>query len=1301
MKTITKTLFFAMVLLMSVSLVAQKSFLNNTGNTPPDKQELIQQLHGPTFFVPTSPIAGKAVGDDCNTPLVITIDDANDLPYSGISSTTVGSGNNYSNTCLNDFDGGSDFIYQIDLATDMTLNFKLDPSGTAYTGFALNEQCFDDPTATCLGVSTDTYGTGEAHGFAIALEAGTYYVMVDSWPDGVKTSEIPEFYLTITEATPVPNDDCANAIEIGEVNNLYFSTEEATESTWPGGYIDIFYNYTATFTGDVVVSLCDTYFDTELRIYDDCNGNLIDSNDDAGCGFEETGSLITMSVVQGENYIIMVTGYLGEDTGYGFLNIYEDNSGCDLTLTPGITDENEPCPTNVNGSCDLATTVAGGDTIFGNTWADDGARDTDWFEITIADVSNIKLAVIGEEPLVFGMVAQVEQGVAGCDNLLDYFVGFKQIPACIEDSIEFGYLPAGTYYFMVTSQSYYNYACPGFDYQAAFTVDANATGTISGTVNDGTKAGVENVVVTADVYSTTTAADGTYSMDVPPGDYDVYFDGMGVGFGSKMVSGQTVTEGNTTTVDATLSDAAPVLTAASAVDYSWAKLSWTFDKNANGTDVVMGGVEVNNTYTPGATEDINFTLTIYAPFPDDPDDVEYFEITLPDVFTINTASDFPDDNYNSSVTADIIGQTVSWETNYDYLWYQSFITYDFTINVSTTAGPGGASGPQICDYLLSGDGYTGYPDYFDGLVTIFEEGGSYVPTYNVYRKLDDNTGNVFIPLVKDILDTELYDVLNYNGSIIGGNWCYFVTTTMEDGTESAPSNEVCVEVKEPCGDAIDYGSPGDAAQTATLDYTDQIVWFTFTTPGGDIQISTCGSDFDTQFALYSSCDDVPIYPDMVPDGAVETATEGCNDIGQATLALCSLEGGTYYLAVYGENDATGEIELEITKDFQCLTIYNGWGGFSTFIEPSPNDSIQVVLADMEEEMEIAIRQNPYGIWWVPENINTIGKITPVIGYKSKMNGTETTIVTGTEIANKTVNIPKGASYLPVRVPYPTDISELETQLGAELLILYNIYNPAEVLWPDGSLSTLPQLLPDYAYQINVYNATSFTYPSSKTANLNTYTIPEHTFYKGANVAWNEVVNTGNPHFISIKPDAMSEIMAGDMIGVFNSEGTCVGFVEVDNTTETNLLNAFGDDAYTVDLMDGLEEGEMMNFKLFRPSTEQEYALEVTWNTAMPSNDGLFAVNGLSMISNLKVGPTDISESEFANVSIYPNPTSGVISINGINGDANVSVTNAQGQLIYNATLINNRLDMSNQPKGIYFIRISNNDETMIQKVILK
>lgn len=1295
MKTFTKIGLLAMVMLLPTFIIAQESLDNFTGKTAPDKQVFIQQLHGITQDVPVA-IAGEGkpvgVGFDCSDPILI---EDTDLPYS-VSQTTEFSGNNYDNTCLNDFDGGNDLIYQFILAEDTTLTFELDPKGTPYSGFALNEQCFDDPTVTCLAVSTDTYGTGEAHGFAVALEAGTYYIMVDSWPTS-KTTFIPDFNLNIDFTVPVPNDECANAIEVNEVLGLFFNTEEATGSGAATGGSNIWYKYTATVTGDVVVSTCGSLFDTQLAIWDACGGIDFLFNDD-NCGYNGTQSSVTITgVTAGDEYWIEIGGYYGA-TGIGYLDIYLDESGCDLVCPTNGMPEGEICGEDINGGCNMGTpaftSVSDGDTVCGSTWAVDYERDTDWFEIEITEVSNIKLSVIGEDDMIFGMIAQIEMGGEGCENMYNYFAGYNTTPACIEDSIEFACLPVGTYYFMVASNTFLGQPC--FDYQAAFTVDANPYGTISGTVDDGAKAGIEGVTVTADVYSTTTAADGTYSILVPPGTYNVTANGFDVGYSTLVKTGEVVTEGNTTPVDFTLNNEAPTLSGVAG--FSYGNLTWTSASakgGTKGTDIVMGSVETNTLYTPGATEDISFTLTFYTPNPNDPTDpdwIQYFEITLPDEFTINSATDFPDNSTNSTVTADITGQTVSWTTNGNYMWHQLFVNHEFTINVTSDAL---ASGPQVCDYLLSGDGYTGDPGYFDGLVTIYEEGGAYVPTYNVYRVLDDGTGNVFIPLVSDILDMELYDVIH------AGNWCYFVTQNLEDGTESARSNIVCLEILDPCSDAVNYGAPGDDPQTATLEYEEQVLWYSFTTLGGDVQFSTCGSDFNTGLALYTSCVDMPEYPDMVPTGASEVYTDGCDDAGQAAGAICGLEAGTYYVAVYGEDGETGTVELDINNDVQCLTILDNWSGWSLYVEPAGNDSIQNVLAEMAEEMIITIRQDPYGIWWVPENINTLGTVTPELGYKAKMDGEESTIVYGTEIADKTVTIPAGASYLPVRVAHPTDTDELAAQLGSDLLIVYNINNAAELYWPDGGLDLLPELLPDFAYQINVYNEVDFTYPTAKSNQplAGSYTPAP---YKGENVAWNEVINTGNPHFISIQKAATDEIMIGDLIGVFNGDGLCVGVTEVVSLDENLLVNAFGDDIYTLDVVDGLEEGELMTFKLYRPSLDEEYAVEVSWNAAMPNSDGLYTMNGMSMITNFKVGSTDITESEFANVSIYPNPSAGVFNIEGLQANTEVTVTNAQGQVVFSGDISSNGLlDMTAQPKGVYFVRLINEEEMMIQKVILK
>jgi hypothetical protein len=1299
MKTFTKICLFALVIFFSSSVIAQQSYLNTTGSKTPDKQEWIQQLHGETIAVPQAPEGSKATGDDCSDPEVINLTSSGDLPFSLTAQTTAGRGNNYSNTCLNDFDGGEDMIFQLNLDFDATLKFEINPNGTTYSGIALNETCFDNPTATCLRVSTDTYGTGDAHGFTVALQAGTYYIMVDTWPN-VKSANIPDFDLNITETTAVPNDDCANAIEINEVMDMYFSTEEATSGGGLTSGNNIWYKYTATVTGDVIVSLCGSFFDTQLIVWDGCGGGVDASNDDA-CGVEGLQSRLTLSSVNpGDEFWIEIGGFNGAN-GIGFLSVYEDPGACTLVCPPGGTAEGETCLDNDNGECATAMTVVTGDTICGNLWANSGTRDTDWFKLELASVSTVQLAVIGEEDVQFGMVAQNIQGLDDCENLQGYFTDYLITPGCVEDSIKFLNLPVGTYYFVVAPAFYYDAPCPtGFDYQAAFTVIPDATGTLAGNVVDENNDPVEGVVIEADVFTTVTDVNGDYSMDIPAGTYDVYAWGYPVDLSSDVSEGEVVTLSNTTTVDFTLDSGAPVLTAAADPDFGKVNLTWTpvpVKGGLKGTEVVMGEVFSLNDYTPNTTMDLEFTLIVYAPDNGLTQDWGvYFEITLPADFTINSASDFP--LYDGSTVAfSQSGQTVYWDAASipSVFWQDGNEEHiiDFTINVDVDAG---AAGPLVADYYFLGDGETGDPDSFDGLVTIFEDGAPYEATYNVYRKLDNGVpGNYFIPLVTEIPYEELNDVI-----VPGDKWCYYVTQILENGLESAPSNEVCVEVLSPCDDAIDYGAPADPTQTFTMGYADQVVWFQVTLPSDmDIMISTCDSDFDTQFAIYDDCADIPLSSQDLPDDAFSHVTDGCDAFGKAMEGYCGLEAGTYYIAVYGENGEFGEINLKI-EQVQCLTMYPGWGGMSIYMDPAPFTDIEDVLFEMTSDMVITLRQFPYGIWWPAANINTIGDISPMIGYKAKMDNEVTTIVYGTEVADKTVVLPPGASYLPVRVPYDVDATDLANDLGGDMLLIYNIYNPAEVIWPGGGLFLLSTLSPDFAYLINMINPSSFTYPPfAKSAGSGAKSTP--TPYKGENVAWNTVVNTGNPHMNSIDTKAMSEIMIGDLIGVFNAENRCVGVTEVTSKDENLALVAFGNDEYSTEI-DGLEENEMMRFKLYRPSTETEYAIEATFSQEMPNSDGLFAVNGLSMITDMKLSPTGINENVLANVNIYPNPSTGLLTISGLEADADITVSNAQGQVIFQGSIAENgKIDLSNQAKGIYLIKLISEDAMRMTKVILK
>jgi hypothetical protein len=139
--------------------------------------------------------------------------------------------------------------------------------------------------------------------------------------------------LTISQATSAPlNDNCSSALAIGEVTNLTFTTEQGTydgSGTCITSGSNIWYDYVPTFTGDAIISLCGSHYNTVLTVYD---GNTcsplptqLGCNDDyIGC--TPQSSQLTIPVIapvdHGEthHYFIEIGGHNGA-TGVGVLTI--------------------------------------------------------------------------------------------------------------------------------------------------------------------------------------------------------------------------------------------------------------------------------------------------------------------------------------------------------------------------------------------------------------------------------------------------------------------------------------------------------------------------------------------------------------------------------------------------------------------------------------------------------------------------------------------------------------------------------------------------------------------------------------------------------------------------------------------------------------------------------------------------------------------------------------------------------------------------------------------------------------------
>ena len=135
----------------------------------------------------------------------------------------------------------------------------------------------------------------------------------------------------------------------------------------------------------------------------------------------------------------------------------------------------------------------------------------------------------------------------------------------------------------------------------------------------------------------------------------------------------------------------------------------------------------------------------------------------------------------------------------------------------------------------------------------------------------------------------------------------------------------------------------------------------------------------------------------------------------------------------------------------------------------------------------------------------------------------------------------------------------------------------------------------------------------------------------------------------------------------------------------------------------------MNFRILNPETGKAFALEVVYDDQMPQG-GYFVNHGLSSVKELKItGVEDAVESPM-NISVYPNPSSGVfqVSTQSVRQLADQSgfgweVSNAHGSIV--ATGDNHAdaftIDLSNHPKGIYFLKIKHRGWQTVEKLVVQ
>jgi hypothetical protein len=278
-------------------------------------------------------------GDNCDNPVIATF--PADLPYSDLGQTTCGRVDDYADTCLGSYDGGEDIIYEFVVTEDVCLNVIM-TSDSSWTGMAIAAEC--PPGDPCLYSVTSSSSDEELLG--VNLTAGTYYLMLDTWPsptcinafdllieqcpsggacchpdqscdDVAGAGDCPDNYMgdgtsCATVSCPAPNDICDDAVNIdpvpavvnGDLTGAQTETNPACGDN-PANTPAQDLWYTVTGTGNQMrATVCGgTTMDTRISVFkgDNCGAlECVGGNDDSPCA--------RASVLRSNNTVLVPRG---------------------------------------------------------------------------------------------------------------------------------------------------------------------------------------------------------------------------------------------------------------------------------------------------------------------------------------------------------------------------------------------------------------------------------------------------------------------------------------------------------------------------------------------------------------------------------------------------------------------------------------------------------------------------------------------------------------------------------------------------------------------------------------------------------------------------------------------------------------------------------------------------------------------------------------------------------------------------------------------------------------------------------
>jgi hypothetical protein len=406
------------------------------------------------------------------------------------------------------------------------------------------------------------------------------------------------------------------------------------------------------------------------------------------------------------------------------------------------------------------------------------------------------------------------------------------------------------------------------------------------------------------------------------------------------------------------------------------------------------------------------------------------------------------------------------------------------------------------------------------------------------------------------------------------------------------------------------------------------------------------------------------------------------------------DAGDYYCVVTSEDGCSVEsdvVTLTVLPWTQQIDFGGAINGMSTYLDLElVEDDLPVLFADILANVSAVSFRNPDQSW-APSNgsfafdeergalVNLKNNVWPtsidVMGYPTL----------GTDVELKT-----GVNYIPVWSQNVVLVDDVLGGLGADLKWAWSM-DFTGLYAPSFNIFTLEYFVPGNSYIVEMNNGAtvSFDVPAVDAA-------PGYADIPRNITTWDDATLTATQHNIFILADALTQLQVGDVIGAFNEYGQIAGMAEVTSTRDNMALRTFGDDPLT-NRDEGFIDGDMMTIKIWRNG--EEMVAQATFDTDMP-NANIFAKDGVSAITNLKVGATSINDiTAGLEASLYPNPATEFVNIETNFEISNIKVVNYVGQVVLdqNVSETNFQINTSDYRSGMYFVQIENNEGVVITK----